>query len=160
MTRLFQAAVVLGIGLVMTMVLFPWLDHVRDTTYHPTIPVLKVGTDGPGTTDVMVDETRWASQLVTVTGYRMDRVDLLVWRESSPGTIGVSLRKDSPTGAEVASGNGAVYTEMPQWAQLRVEADLEPGTYAVVVHATGSVGWRVQSGEGLSISEDGGATWA
>lgn len=160
MIRLFQAALVLGIGLVMTMVLFPWLDHVRDTTYHPTIPVLQVGADGPGTDDVMVGGERQASQLVAVTGYRVDRVALLVWRESSPGTVGVSLHKDSPEGAVVATGSGAVYSEVPQWVHIPVEADLEPGTYAVVVQSAGSIGWKVRSGAGMSISDDGGATWA
>lgn len=172
--RGFRAGMILGIGLIMTIVLFPWLDHVRDTQYHPTTPLLQQAVNTGDDADVAVTGDNWSAQLFTVTdSYTMDHVKVLVWRTAGSGTLTVALydadTNGYPTGTALDSGtvsSAAISLLSPgSWETVTMgdAPEMVSGTYTVVLHyaGTGQVEWRVITvGAGYSWSDDAGATWS
>lgn len=170
--RVVKAGGILGIGLILTLVLFPWLDHLRDTTYHNVTPVAHESAVAGDNSDVLLSTDNWLAQtFVVADAYRMTETRVRLWRESAAGTVSVSIYGTSagaPSGAALASGTvatGAISLVQPgDWETVEFDdpLDVAVGTYAIVLHYTGTgpVYWRaVQDGSGLLVSTDGGLTW-
>lgn len=172
--RGFKAGMILGIGLIMTIVLFPWLDHVRDTQYHPTTPVLEQAVNSGDDANVTIVSDNWSAQSFTVTAsYTLDHVRVLVWRTAGSGTLTVAVYDADgsgyPTGSALDSGtvsSGAISLISPgTWQSVTMsdKPSLAVGTYTIVLHyaGTGVVNWRViTAGTGYSWSADAGTSWA
>jgi len=173
-SRMLRAGAILGVGLILTVAIFPWLDHVRDTQYHPTTPSTKQGVTTGDDTDIEVVSDNWAAQVFTVTSaYTIDSVRVMVWREIGVGTLTVAVYGADgdgfPTGTALTSATAASSTislvTPGEWETITFETKvaLVVGSYDVVLHyaGTGLVNWRAMGGgTGVSHSDDGGATWA
>ncbi len=172
--RMLKALAVLGMGLMLTLAVFPWLDGLRDSWYHPVTPVLQqylsVGDDG----DLSVASDNWGAQVFTVTtSYRLTGVQVKVWDSGGAGTLTVAIYDADgsgyPTGAVLVSGTmtaATISNSSPgefEVVTFATPLDVTSGNYDVVLHYTGTgvVNWRISSaGAGCYVSTDGGTTWS
>ncbi len=172
--RVLKAGGILGIGMVMTMVIFPWLDSVRDNWYHNVTPVYQQGLTIGDDDDWPIASDNWGSQEFIVTeAYRLDNVRVRVWRVSGVGTLTVAVYDGDvshhPTGSALDSGTMTSASISPispgDWEIVPFAdgVDLAAGNYCVVLHCSGTLeaDWRVVTGaQHFSHSEDGGVTWS
>jgi len=169
-----KAIGILALGLTMTLILFPWLDALRDTLYHPITPILRQYISDGDDTDITVVGDSWAAETFTVTSsYSLTSVKVKLWHTAGTGTLTVAIYTADgsgfPTGAALATGTLAADTlslSSPGDFQTVTYATVLPvsvASYDVVLHyaGTGEVYWRAMSGvAGYSYSDDAGATWA
>jgi len=167
-----KAIGILAMGLLLTLIVFPWMDALRDTVYHP-VPRLRQYVSIGDDQDITVVGDNWAAQTFTVTSsYSLSSVKVKVWHTAGTGTLTVALYKANgsgfPTGAVLKTGTLASSTlsvSSPGAVATVTYTSVLPvsvGSYDVVLHyaGTGEVYWRAISGAtGYSYSDDGGATW-
>jgi hypothetical protein len=168
-----KAIGILAMGLLLTLVVFPWMDALRDTVYHPVTPSLRQYVSIGDDQDITVVSDNWAAQTFTVTSsYSLSSVKVKVWHTAGTGTLTVALYNANgsgfPTGSALKTGilaastlSGSVPGAFATVTYTTVLA-VTSGTYDVVLHyaGTGVVNWRAMSGgTGYSYSTDAGATW-
>lgn len=168
-----KAIGILATGLLLTLIVFPWMDALRDTVYHPVTPSLRQYVSTGDDQDITVVSDNWAAQTFTVTSsYSLTSVKVKVWHTSGTGTLTVAVYAANgsgfPTGSVLKTGTVAVSTlsgSAPGAFATVTYTTIQPmlvGTYNVVLHyaGTGVVNWRAMSGgTGYSYSTDAGVTW-
>ena len=170
-----KALLILAAGLMMTLVVFPWLDALRDSIYHPVTPALHEYIMEGDDADVEVNSDNWAAQAFTVSvGYRLTGVQVKVWDSGGTGTLTVAVYaadgEGYPTGAALVSATvSSLLISNSTPGEFEVVSfgddaiDVEVSDYDVVLHYAGSgvVYWRVISGAtGYAYSTDGGSSWS
>jgi hypothetical protein len=169
-----KAIGILALGLAMTLMLFPWLDALRDNLYHPVVPSLRQYVSAGDDTDISVVGDAWAAETFTVTSsYSLTSVRVKLWHTPGTGTLTVAVYAADgsgfPTGTVLKTGTlaaGSLSGGSPGDFVTVTYTTVLPvsvGSYDVVLHyaGTGEVYWRAISGAtGYSYSDDGGATWS
>lgn len=169
-----KAIGILAAGLLLTLIIFPWLDSLRDNMYHPVTPSLHQYVNVGDDADLTVSGNDWGAQVVVVgSTYTLTSVKVKVWRTSGAGTLTVALYNADgsgyPTGTVLKTGtvaSSAVSLVTPgtwQTVTFSTVQAMSVGSYDVVLHysGTGQINWRVVGGgSGCSVSADAGATWA
>lgn len=172
--RALKALGILAMGLMLTLMVFPWLDALRDTVYHPSTPVLHEYVNVGDDTQISVASDNWAAQVFVVSStYDLTSVKIKLWRTSGAGTLTVALYAADgsgyPTGAALKTGTltaASVSLISPgAWHTVTFTTvqSMSVASYTVVLHysGTGVINWRVVGGGvGCSVSSDAGATWA
>lgn len=126
----------------------------------------------------------WKGQsFIPYRGHKIDKVDLRLWKEGTPGTLTVEIRatglKGYPVGPVLASGTKDGTTIVgtskgtAQWETITLDTPvwLYPGLmYAIVCHGTGTstsncIDWNFSNNEpylkgGKVSSSDAGNTWS
>jgi hypothetical protein len=172
--RALKALAVLGMGLMLTLMVFPWMDALRDTMYHPTVPTLHEYINAGDNTEISVSSDNWAAQVFVVSStYDLTSVKVKLWRTSGTGTLTVALYAADgsgyPTGSALKTGTMTAATisliSPGTWQTVTFSAvqSMSVASYDVVLHysGTGVINWCVVGGGvGCSVSSDGGTTWA
>jgi len=167
-----KAIGILAMGLLLTLIVFPWMDALRDTVYHPVTPTPKQYVSTGDDTDMEVEGVNWSAQAFTVTSsYTLAVVKVKVWATGT-GTLTVAVYDADgsgyPTGAALATGTLAASSHSGSspgafaTATCTTPLAVTAGVYDVVLHYAGSgvVNWRAMGGDaGYCFSTDGGSTW-
>lgn len=175
--RIAYAIAILGIGYMMTFLLFPWLDELK-ATYRPTSLVMCDSVNTGDALQIAISGDDWALQKFEAgSSYKVYCVELKLWLEAvGAGTLEVRIYNADATGeptgntlasstlsgsamTTVAPGDWETVYMMPQYGIVSGEEYVIQLRYTPV--GSEWVNWRVNPSYlgDFAYSEDGGDTW-
>jgi hypothetical protein len=175
--KIAKAVAILGIGFIMTFLLFPWMDHLKPT-YRPVTLVLCDSVNTGDNTQLAISGDYWGLQEFTAgSSYKLCQIKLKVWLEGAgTGTMEARMYAadalGEPTGATLGFGtllastmNASSPGDYEIIKILPYPVITSGQDYVIVATYTPTasewVNWRVdcESSSGFAYSDDAGDTW-